>query len=95
MTETYRELIGYVTNEFDSLLITDPIVSDEATDAWGVDGRYVGQVLAKRQQGRFVCGAVVAPTDPPDWVFGVYVVRDEVGKVVRLEIEPVDADDTC
>ena len=39
-----------------------------------------------------MCGAVVAPTDPPDWVFGVYLVRDEVGKFVRIEIEPADAD---
>jgi hypothetical protein len=85
-------LIGYVTNEFDSLLIADPILSEEAADAWGVDGRYVGQVLGTREGGELIRGAVVAPTDLPDWVFGVFVVRDGVGKVVRLEIEPVDAD---
>lgn len=36
MTER-RELIGYVTNKFDSLLIVDPIDADEAVDAW-MDG---------------------------------------------------------
>lgn len=89
-----RELIGYVTTESDSLLIVDPINADEAVDAWtqGVDSRHIGQMLEKRQGGQFVCGAVVAPTQGPQWSFGVYHVFDDAGAVTRIEIEPAEPD---
>jgi hypothetical protein len=93
MTER-RELIGYVTNEFDSLLIVDPIDADEAVNAWmdGVHGSHIGQMLEKHQDGRLVRGPVVAPTQSPQWFFGVYVVFNDAGAMARIEIEPADLD---
>src|SRR4051812_8590309 len=43
--ERRRELVGHVTNEFDSLLIVGPINAEEAVDAWtdGVNGPHVGE----------------------------------------------------
>jgi hypothetical protein len=84
-----RELVGYVTTEFDSLLITDPINAKEAVDRWGVNERYIGQMLAIHDDdGELALGAVIAPTELPHWKFAVYSLRDDEGIVVKLEIEP-------
>jgi hypothetical protein len=85
-----RELVGYVTTEFDCLLIADPVAAERALDAWGMNERYVGQLLAIHdEEGDLACGAVIAPTQLPYWKFAVYTIRGDQGVVEKLEIEPV------